>query len=152
MALTDRRRLFVEEYLHCWNGSEAARRAGYAHPGQEAYRLLKNAEISEAIAERIKEKAMSADEVLAHLADIARFDSGLLLGRGGVIDWDGAKEQGHTRFVKKIEWTDGALKVECYDRMDALELLGKHQAMWVERKQVDGDLNVQLVGIDPDAD
>jgi len=136
---TDKRRVFVEEYLRCWNGTEAARRAGYAWPRREASRLLSNVDIREIVEGRIREKAMSADEVLVHLADIARFDAGLLLGKAGVIDWDKAKEQGHTRFVKKLDWAaTGGLKVEMYDKMDALELLGKHQAMWVERREVSG--------------
>jgi len=135
---TDKRRVFVEEYLRCWNGTEAARRAGYAWPRREASRLLSNVDIREIVEERIREKAMSADEVLAHLADIARFDAGLLFGKAGIIDWDKARERGITRFVKKMEWAPGGLKVELYDKMDALELIGKHQAMWVERQEFSG--------------
>jgi len=143
-GLTDKQQVFVEEYLCCFNATEAARRAEYKNPNKLGPRLVKVGKIAEVIAQRIQEKAMSADEVLAHLADIARFDPGLLLGKAGVIDWDGAKEQGHTRFVKKIEWSDGSLKVETYDRMHALELLGKHQAMWIERQQIDGDSTLHI--------
>jgi len=145
MALTNKRRVFVEEYLRCWNGTEAARRAGYAYPEQEAYRLLRNAEVVEAVADRIREKAMSADEVLAHLADIARFDAGLLMGKAGVLDWDTAKERGYTTFVKKIDWTPASLKVEMYDKLEALELLGKHQAMWIERHRHEGDGTLTII-------
>jgi len=148
MALTNKQRVFVEEYLRCWNGAEAARRAGYKRPRLSAHENLTKPYIAETIQGRIQEKAMSADEVLVHLADIARFDAGLLMGRAGIINWDDAKEHGHTRFVKKLDWSPGGgLKVECYDRLEALELLGKHQAMWVERHQVesDGILRIEYV-------
>lgn len=130
MALTDKRLVFIEEYLRCWNGSEAARRAGYAYPGREAYRLLKIAEIREEIQQRIKDKAMDADEILGHLADIARFDAGLLLGETGDLDLKHAREKGYTRFVKKVQWTAEGVKIELYDRADALEKLGKHLEIW----------------------
>lgn len=136
--LTDKRRVFVEEYLRCWNGTEAARRAEYAYPRREASRLLSNADIRELIDERIREKAMSADEVLAHLADIARFDVGDVVGPGGVLDLDEAKRNDKTRFLSKLEWTKNGIKVEAYDKMDALELLGKHLAMFIDRHEVTG--------------
>ena len=140
--LTDKQRVFVEEYLRCWNATEAARRAGYQHPNKRGPENVVKRGIAESIQTRIKEKAMSADEVLAHLADIARFDAGQVLGKAGVINWDEAKEQGDTRFVKKIEWGQNGLKVEFYDRMSALELIGKHQAMWIERQQTDGTITL----------
>lgn len=158
--LTDKRRVFVEEYLQCWNGSEAARRAGYAYPGREAYRLLKNDVIQEIVQERIREKAMSADEVLVHLADVARFDPGLIFGKVGIIDWDQAKRDSLTRFVKKVEWSTTGLKVEFHDRMEALELLGKHHRLFAERHEFSGPggepLTVRFVwddsNRDPDAE
>lgn len=77
MSLTTKRQAFVEHYLACWNASEAARRASYAHPGTEGHRLLQNVEIQEHIKERLTEVTMSADEVLKRLAEIARnLDSG----------------------------------------------------------------------------
>lgn len=74
MSLTTKRIKFVEEYLRCWNASEAARRAEYAYPGTEGHRLLQIAEIQEYIKVRLAEVAMSADEVLQRLADKARGD------------------------------------------------------------------------------
>lgn len=147
--LTNKQRVFVEEYLRCWNGTEAARRAEYSASSDNvlaatASRLLRNVKVREHIKARIEEKAMSADEVLAHLADIARFDSGSMLGLAGVVDFDAAKERGDTRFIKKMEWGDGKLKLEFYDRTEALELIGKHQAMWIERQEHSGAIDVSI--------
>ena len=74
MGLTNKRRVFIEEYLKCWNASEAARHADYAHPGSQGHSLLKILEIQEEIERRIEEKAMGADEVLTRLAEQARSD------------------------------------------------------------------------------
>ena len=148
-GLTDKRQVFVEEYLKCWNGAEAARRAEYAYPRREAHRLLTNADIAEIIQERIREKAMGADEVLAHLADIARFDMGSVIGKGGVLNLDDARQNGSTGMLKSIQWTKGGVKVEAYDKLEALEKLGKHLAMWVNRHEITGaDGSAILIHLD----
>ena len=68
MPLTTKRSIFVEQYLRTSNASEAARQAGYKHPGSEGHRLLKNAEIQTLIGARVAAVAMGADEVLERLA------------------------------------------------------------------------------------
>jgi hypothetical protein len=71
--MRERQRVFVEEYLQCWNASEAARRAGYkGRPNTIGQRLLSNVDIQAAVQARIKEKALSADECLLRVADQAR--------------------------------------------------------------------------------
>ena len=75
MSLTNKRIAFVEHYLVCWNASEAARRASYAHPGTEGHRLLQNAEIQAYIKARLAESAMCADEVLSRLTEIGRSET-----------------------------------------------------------------------------
>ena len=73
IELTDRQRVFVEEYLTCWNASESARRAGYrGRANTVGPRLLANVGIQKYVEKRLSEKAMKADEVLARLADEAR--------------------------------------------------------------------------------
>lgn len=74
--MNNKQRVFVEEYLQCWNATEAARRAGYAHPNIQGPRLLSNVSISEVIQARLAEKQMGADEALQLLADMARGDLG----------------------------------------------------------------------------
>lgn len=72
MALTKKRRKFINEYLKCWNGTEAARRSGYSHPNSQAHRLLNVEEIKEAIDNRLAEVQMQADEILLIFSRIAR--------------------------------------------------------------------------------
>jgi len=77
MALSNRRRVFIEEYLNCWIGSEAARRAGYANTTVAGTRLLANDSIKKEIAARVADKAMTANEVLQRLGAQARGDIGV---------------------------------------------------------------------------
>jgi phage terminase small subunit len=72
--LSSRQPAFVNEYMRCWNASEAARRTGSKGKAawQQAWRMSRNVEVQAAISERIKQAAMDADEVLARLAAQAR--------------------------------------------------------------------------------
>jgi len=144
-GLTGKRKLFIEEYLTCWNATEAARRAGYKHPNVISARLVKVREIQEAIRARLQEKAMDADEVLARLADqgkgnIAEF---IVMTRdGAVIDWETVKRKGH--LVKSLTPTAHGMRLELYDAQSALVQIGRAHGLFVDRHQhdVDGVLEI----------
>ena len=76
--MTTRQQRFVELYLVSLNATDAARQAGYAHPGVEGFRLLKHAKIrkvvDEAQAEQSKRAELNADWVLARLRDKVEAD------------------------------------------------------------------------------
>ena len=63
MKLTQKQKGFVDEYLVCRNGSEAARRAGYAVPSARitASRLLTNANIKAELALKQAELAQKVE-------------------------------------------------------------------------------------------
>ena len=144
MALTTKQRAFVEEYLRCWNGAAAARRAGYKRPRQSAHENLTKPYIAELIEQRIREKAMAANEILAHVADVARADTiGHLIGKAGIIDLEEARKKGLTRFIKKLKWTERGPEIEAYSRMEALELLGKHSQLWDDKGR-DFDITLRV--------
>lgn len=71
-SLTHKQEVFVFEYLRCWNATESARVAGYAHPHVQGSQTLAKLNVQEVIQARIAEKAMTADEVLIALAEHAR--------------------------------------------------------------------------------
>lgn len=77
-GLNTKQTIFVEQYLQCWNATEAARRAGYSERSIRAIASenLTKPNIKEAIDIRIAELKMSTDEVLLRLADQARGDIG----------------------------------------------------------------------------
>jgi hypothetical protein len=72
MALTGKRRLFVEKYFLCGlNGAKAARLAGYSinSARQTAYDLLQEPEVKAEIEARLKAEQMGADETLYRLKE-----------------------------------------------------------------------------------
>lgn len=79
--LSDKRQLFVMEYLKDLNGAAAVRRMGSKarRPDQQAYEYLRIPEIAAAVRAGIALKGMGQDEVLARLADQARGSMGEFL-------------------------------------------------------------------------
>jgi len=71
--MNNRQKIFVDEYLKCFNASEAARRAGYTgDPNTIGPRMLANVGIKAIVDARIAESQMSADEALKLLAEQGR--------------------------------------------------------------------------------
>ena len=143
-----KRRVFVEEYLECWNATKAAEKAGYAHPGSQGSRLLQNVEIQDAIKSRIDELAMTADEVLLRLGEQARGDISEFVGETGNINWVAVKAKG--QLIKRISHTVGKhSSVELHDAQSALALIGKHHKLFTERIEHSGEVDL---GLDDAAD
>lgn len=152
MSLTHKRRVFIEEYLRCWNATEAARQAGYAHPGSQGHSLLKIIEIDAEIKQRISEKAMSANEVVTRLAEHARGDiaNGLKIdGTFTMVDITKLKELGLTHLIKKFKQTKTGVELEFYDAQAALVHLGKVHGLFVDRQEVASDVTIKVVYDDP---
>lgn len=140
---TIKQKVWIEEYLQCWNATEAARRAGYANPNTSGPRLLVNDGILEIIQERINEKVMSTDEVLLALSDIARgtIEHFMNVDEDGKLEFDFARaeEQGKLHLISKIIPTREGLKVELHDRMQALQLIGRHYGMFKDNVDLTSD-------------
>lgn len=158
MSLSNKHRAFIENYLLCFNATEAYSRV-YAPPSRETaasngYRLLRNAEIAEIISQRLTETAMSADEVLMRLADHARADIGeFLAGDDGDVatDIQAMREKKKTHLIKKITQTrrqrtfrddsaeeETVVSLELHDAQAALVHLGRHHKLFVDRTEFTG--------------
>lgn len=149
MALTDRQTLFVEEYLACFNASQAARRAGYAPKTDRVigWRNLQNPEIAEAIRQRLAESAMTADETLMRLAAHARGDIDDCLDDDGRFSLDKARRAKKTSLIKKLriketkrviddeEVITQDIEFELHDAQAALQLIGRHHKLFVDRQE-----------------
>jgi phage terminase small subunit len=136
--LSNKQLAFVEEYLCCWNATEAARRAGYSeHTAHvQGSRLLSNAKVQEYIKSRLAEKAMSADEVLTRLAEQARASIGDFIeidekGRWKV-DLGKAKTDDKLHLIKSLSPTQYGVKVELYDAQAALVHLGRAHGLFTD--------------------
>jgi PBSX family phage terminase large subunit len=144
--LTDKQRVFVEEYLTCWNATEAAKRAGYSP--DTAYSIgwenLRKPEIKALIDQRMKEKAMSADEVLARLSDQAGASMDDFLttsGRGFRVDIGKGKKAGKLHLIKKVTKGKNGTSIELVDQQSALIQLGKRHRLFngEEEKKVSSE-------------
>jgi hypothetical protein len=153
--LTRKRRVFIEEYLQCWNGAEAARRAGYKFPRRQASYLLTIPDIQAEIERRIDEKTMTADEVLLRLADQARADIGPFVSKNDDgelrLDWEKLKEAGLTHLVKSLIPTRYGTKIELHDAQAALVHLARSHALFKDRIDVTSDDQpIRVIGADLD--
>jgi hypothetical protein len=160
MKLSNRQLVFVEEYLTCWNASEAARRAGYTgKPDVIGARLLGNVSIKERVERRIAEKAMGADEVLLRLAEQARANitdfiepepKAVTIGRGddadtimidsASLDWEALRKRGH--LVKRISFNQYGPVIEMVDGQAALVNLGRHFKLFTYKVEQETKVNI----------
>jgi hypothetical protein len=173
---TKKERRFIDVYLETWNGTEAARQAGYSSPRKLAYQVINRPHVQAAINAQLKESAMQADEALKRLADQARlnvadfyiFEMVDTLDDDGnpVIDpvtgevkqhpvnkginWQAVIEKGH--LVKGIDYDRrGNVVLKLHDSQNALIHIGKHLKLFVDTI----DLNFlnalkAYIGVSPD--
>ena len=144
--------MFIDKYLELdFNGTEAARRAGYKGDDNTlasiASQNLRKLKIRQRIEQRLNVQAMSANEVLWRLGEQGRTnpddffdidDKGLIN-----INLDKAKQSGKLQQVKKIKFLiNGSVELEFYDAQRALELIGKAHGLFRERQyNLDVDLS-----------
>lgn len=155
--MTKKQKRFVEEYLIDLNATQAAIRAGYSPDSARdigCENLTKpniKAAIDRAMAERSRRTDINQDRVIQEIAKLA------FLNPVDVIDMDEATVRGEAHRddtaciasvkVKNIPTDDGAIterEVKTYDKLKALELLGKHLGMFTDRVKVDGGVPVVL--------
>lgn len=144
---------FVAEYLIDGNATQAYIRAGYkATEGaarRNAARLLTKADIRAALdigmAKTLGRLEITRERVLNELARIAFADKRKLLtwGPGGVrlIDSTALTDDDAAVVAEVSETTSatgGSLKIKAHDKTKALELLGRHLALFTDKTEVSG--------------
>lgn len=140
--LTPKQFLFCEFLIQTSNGTLSSRLAEYKGKSDNihavnASRLLRNPKIRAYLKERYAEVAMDSDEVLARLAKMARASVSDFVDEHGIIDWEKVNKEGYV--VKSITHTKGkSSKIELEGKLRALELIGKAQAMFIEKIEVEG--------------
>jgi hypothetical protein len=150
--VTNKQRVFVEEYLRCWNATEAARRAGYAEQNARfmGAENLTKLNIQAEIKARIDEKAMSADEVLLRLADQARAtmeDVGEISEMGTFrLDLAKARKNGKLGVIKKLKTVMLGYEIELYDAQAALVHIGKAHRLFIDRAEVKHEGSIDVGG------
>ncbi len=157
MALNNKQRRFVDEYLIDLNATQAAIRAGYSAKtaGQIGDENLKKPEIKQAVADRMKDREtrteITQDMVLRELAKIGfadirkavkwgadlpvvNPDTGEVLIANGVILVSSEQLDDDTAAaVSEISQTAQGVKIKMHDKKAALVDIGKHLGMFVDR-------------------
>lgn len=140
--LTDKQKLFVQEYLVDLNATQAAIRAGYSD--KTAYSIgnenLSKPEIAEAIAKAQEERAarteITADRVLAELAKVGFSDP------RAVMSWTSAGvslrpsadlSDAEASIISEVSETKDGFRVKLHSKLDALGKIGQHLGMFKER-------------------
>jgi phage terminase small subunit len=171
-GLTPKQRLFVEHYVGIsnGNGTDAARRAGYAKPTEQAYENLRKPQIKAAVSQRYREAAMGAEEVLARLATHGRATLEGAFEEVLVVDWDASgqpaeyeaetgepipsrrvtrvsieemRRNGTIHLVKKVTYGQYGPTVELVDAQAALDKIARAERLYTDSLNLTG--NVTLI-------
>lgn len=159
MALTQKQRRFVDEYLIDLNATQAAIRAGYsAKTAQEqSSRLLSNVMVGQAIAARMKDRErrteITQDRVLRELAKIGFSDIRRAVGWGAAAPdpegddpplnsvWLVPSEEvdpDTSAAISEISQTAQGVKIKLHDKRAALVDIGRHLGMFRDKVEVTG--------------
>lgn len=108
MALTEKQKRFVAEYLVDLNATQAAIRAGYSEKTAEqmGYQLLQKTSVQKAVQIAMKDRQQRTE-----------------ITQDMVLD-----ELGKVAFSKAADYTDSTLKYS--NKLRALEMLGKHLGLF----------------------
>ena len=144
--LTEKQRRFCDEYLIDLNATRAYKAAYLTVKKDEtaaaaAARLLKNVKVKAYLEERIRERQkrteITQDRVLREIAAIAFADIGDIVSvSGGAVCLANTNElpEEKRKMISGIKEGREGVEVKMYDRLRALELLGRHLGMFDERR------------------
>lgn len=158
--LTEKQKRFVAEYLVDLNATQAAIRAGYSERtadriGPELLgKTCVSAEIQRAIQARQKRTEITQDMVLRELAAIGfakASDYAQVTASGGVrITPTEELSDVQRRALSGIKEGKFGVEVSSYDKVKALELLGKHLGMFdartAQQQEQENNLVERLLG------
>nr|DAU56385.1 MAG TPA: Terminase small subunit [Caudoviricetes sp.] len=150
MALTEKQKRFVEEYLIDLNATQAAIRAGYSAKtaNEQGARLLVNVSIQKAISRAMTARSnrtnISQDRVVNELAKIAFMNIADLIDQhGNLRDNVSRDDMAGIEWIrsKGVETENGYVRETEFrvtSKLKALELLGRHLGMFTDRVELSG--------------
>ena len=152
-TLACKQRLFVQEYLRDFSATAAARRAGYSKRTARVIGLENLtkpaiiAEISRVVDEKKRFADISVERILEEYRRIAFAQTTDMVElKGGWVtikDTDSLTTEQKSAISQIRQKKDGELEVKFYDKQKALDSLGKHLGLFVDR------LQVEQVGVQP---
>lgn len=139
----DRWRMFAQEYLVDLNGTQAAIRAGYAPEaaGRDAHRLLRtkrvSAEVSRLMSERMERVKIDQDFVVSKLLEVSE----RCMQARPVMVWDRSEK----RHVQDTDENGNSIwTFDSTGANRALELLGKHLGIFVNKIETSGEVKAYI--------
>lgn len=149
--MTPKQARFVSEYLIDLNATAAAKRAGYSEKTAEkiGHQLLEKTRVAAAIAAAMNKREVrteiTADRVIKELADVAflRSDEVFTIDGGHVTVKNTAEMSDAARRAlisasQTVTAAGGTITVKLCDKIKALELLGRHLALFTDKLQASG--------------
>lgn len=149
--LTDRQEQFCQLYTVYWNATRAAKEAGYSeHTAMEqGYQLLQKPSVKKRIDElsehALKEVGISRQRILLELSriafgsmhDLASWnESGVRFKPSDELSPDDASCVAEVS--ETVTESGGSLKIKRFDKVKALELLGRYQKLFADRVEHSG--------------
>lgn len=129
-GLTQKQRRFIDEYIISGNATQAAIKAGYSKK-TAAVTATENlrkpnikAEIQARNAEIQSEKTADMTEVMEYLTSVMRGEQ--------------------TESVATSKGVFSGVEVSAKDRIKAAELIGKRNGAWTDKKELTGDLKIDI--------
>ncbi|MFT9269688.1 MAG: terminase small subunit [Liquorilactobacillus nagelii] len=136
--LTVKQKKFADEYIISGNATSAAVKAGYSknYAHTNANKLLQNTTVKSYLTNKLKEldsaKVADMKEVMEYLTSVLR------------------GEQTESVATAKGIYED--VEVSAKDRIKAAELIGKRYGAWTDKKEINGNLTIDIGIGDYDAD
>lgn len=136
--LTQKQQRFVDEYIISGNATQADIKAGYSKRSAQqtgAENLLKpviKAELDRRNAEIKSAKTADMQEVMEYLASVMRGEQ--------------------TESVATAKGIYDNVPVSAKDRIKAAELIGKRHGAWTDKKEINGNMNIDIGMGDYDED
>lgn len=151
--LNDKQRLFVDLFCQYRNASRAAREAGYSdvRSDQSGYQLLRNIEVSAAVAEEFDKFSMSANEIIGRMSAMGRGTIDYFLDDDGRLTLTSQTAVDNRDIVKKVRQRtttrtlpdgvkieDASIEIELHDAKDAMFKLLQVGGKIIERHEHTG--------------
>lgn len=158
MALTDKQRRFVDEYLIDLNATQAAIRAGYSKKTAEqlAYQQLQKTSVQGAIAERMKAREarteITQDRVLQEYAKLAFLDPRRFYDEAGTLIPVNLLPADVAAALVGVDITESydkegqsaitTKKIKFIDKKGALDSVARHLGMFIDKTEISGSMRV----------
>ena len=162
--MTPKQQRFVEEYLVDLNATQAAIRAGYSEKtaSQQGEQLLKKLEIAQAVEAAMSERAerveIEQDRVLKELARLGFSDLRNVFTEDGGLKHPATWDDATAASIASVEVVTRRLpgapgegveveyvhKIKSWDKPRALEMIGRHLAMFTDKLESKHDVSDAL--------